>query len=120
VSGVTERAAHRIVVELTAAGYITPERRGRRNRYTINTHLPVHDPVGGEQNVGQLLEILTANPSFRRTGRSREDERERVIRASSRRSVAPEHAALINLRGHTVPRAARVQTLRRLQSSGSL
>src|ERR1700728_3570400 len=58
--GITERAAHRIVVELAAAGYITRERNGRRNQYTVNAHLPVHDPVAREQNVGQLLEILSA------------------------------------------------------------
>jgi MarR family len=58
--GITERAAHRIVVELAAAGYITRERNGRRNQYTINTHLPVHDSIARKQNVGQLLEILTA------------------------------------------------------------
>ncbi len=58
--GITERAAHRIVVELAAAGYITRQRNGRRNQYTINAHLPLHDPIAREQNVGQLLEILTA------------------------------------------------------------
>jgi hypothetical protein len=58
--GITERAAHRIVVELAAAGYITRQRNGRRNQYTINAHHPVHDPIAREQNVGQLLEILTA------------------------------------------------------------
>jgi hypothetical protein len=58
--GITERAAHRIVVELATAGYITRQRNGRRNQYTINAHLPVHDPIAREQNVGQLLEILTA------------------------------------------------------------
>jgi DNA-binding IclR family transcriptional regulator len=57
--GVTERAAHRIVVELAAVGYITRERNGRRNRYTVNADLPVHDAIAREQNVGQLLEILT-------------------------------------------------------------
>ena len=58
--GITERAAHRIVVELAAAGYITRQRNGRRNQYTINAHLPVRDAIAREQNVGQLLEILTA------------------------------------------------------------
>jgi len=58
--GITERAAHRIVVELAAAGYITRQRNGRRNQYTINAHLPVDDAIAREQNVGQLLEILTA------------------------------------------------------------
>ncbi len=58
--GITERAAHRIIVELAAAGYITRQRNGRRNHYAINAQLPVHDPITREQNVGQLLEILTA------------------------------------------------------------
>jgi len=57
--GITERAVHRIVVELADAGYITRERNGRRNRYTINAHFPLPDPVAGEQNVGDLLAILT-------------------------------------------------------------
>ena len=58
--GITERAAHRIVAEIAAAGYITRERQGRRNHYTINAHLPLPDPNAGEQNIGELLEILSA------------------------------------------------------------
>jgi MarR family len=58
--GITERAAHRIVVDLSAAGYITRQRNGRRNQYTINVHLPVHDPIAREPNVGQLLQVLSA------------------------------------------------------------
>jgi hypothetical protein len=57
--GITERAAHRIVTELADAGYITRQRTGRRNQYTIHTDFPLPDPVAREQNVGQLLEILT-------------------------------------------------------------
>jgi len=64
--GITERAAHRIVVELAAAGYITRQRNGRRNHYTINAHLPLPDPIVREQNVGELLEILTATHRFQR------------------------------------------------------
>jgi predicted transcriptional regulator len=62
--GITERAAHRIVVELADAGYITRQRNGRRNQYTINTDLPLPDPVAREQNVGQLLDILTASQAY--------------------------------------------------------
>jgi uncharacterized membrane protein len=58
--GITERAAHRIVVELTDAGYITRQRNGRRNQYAINSQLPVHDPIARERNVGELIEILAA------------------------------------------------------------
>jgi hypothetical protein len=68
--GITERAAHRIVVELADAGYITRERNGRRNRYTINAHFPLPDPIAREQNVGELLAILTGPPKNKRIGRS--------------------------------------------------
>jgi hypothetical protein len=70
--GITERAAHRIVTELAAAGYINRQRNGRRNHYAINAHLPLPDPIAREQNVGELLEILTApqgnGPLVDRTG----------------------------------------------------
>jgi DNA-binding IclR family transcriptional regulator len=58
--GITERAAHRIVAELAAAGYITRHRNGRRNHYTINAHMPLPDAVAREQSVGELLTVLAA------------------------------------------------------------
>jgi hypothetical protein len=64
--GITERAAHRIVVELADARYITRERNGRRTHYTINTHFPLPDPIAREQNVGALLAILTGPPAAER------------------------------------------------------
>jgi predicted transcriptional regulator len=64
--GITERAAHRIVAELTNAGYITRERNGRRNHYTINSHSPLPDPIAREQKIGELLEILTGRPTDKR------------------------------------------------------
>jgi len=56
--GITERGAHRIVVELVAAGYVARQRVGRRNRYTIRTDLPVPDSVARNRRVGDLLAIL--------------------------------------------------------------
>jgi hypothetical protein len=61
--GITERAAHRIVAELTAAGYISRRRVGRRNRYTIQSHLPIPDPLARGQSVGDLLTILAGDPT---------------------------------------------------------
>jgi hypothetical protein len=69
--GITERAAHRIVVELADAGYITRQRNGRRNSYTVNADSPLPDPIARGRNVGELLEILTATgASERGAGRS--------------------------------------------------
>jgi len=39
--GITERATHRIVTDLADAGYISRERTGRRNHYTVQSHLPL-------------------------------------------------------------------------------
>src|ERR1700760_4033286 len=66
--GITERAAHRIVTELAAAGYITRQRNGRRNHYAINSHFPLPDAVARERNVGELLEILTGTRAGERRG----------------------------------------------------
>jgi predicted transcriptional regulator len=56
--GITERAAHRIVTELTDGGYITRERNGRRNHYTIQSGLPLPDRLGRVQRISDLLSIL--------------------------------------------------------------
>ena len=66
--GITERATHRIVTELTDAGYVTRRRDGRRNHYTINAEFPLPDRVARERNVGELLAILIGP---RRAGLSR-------------------------------------------------
>ena len=66
--GITERAAHRIVGALAAAGYITRQRNGRRNRYTINAQLPLPDAIAREQSIGELLTILTATHESTRRG----------------------------------------------------
>jgi hypothetical protein len=47
------------LVPQRAAGYITRQRNGRRNHYTINAHLPLPDAIAREQNIGELLKILT-------------------------------------------------------------
>lgn len=57
--GITERAAHRIVVELVEGGYLSRERVGRRNRYSVASDVPLPDPVAGDQKVGKLLSLLT-------------------------------------------------------------
>jgi predicted ArsR family transcriptional regulator len=61
--GITERAAHRIVGELIADGYLSRERQGRRNHYTLRPQLPLPDRVARDQNVGDLLAVLTSRPT---------------------------------------------------------
>ncbi len=58
--GITERAAHRIVAELSEASYITRRRVGRRNTYVVHADLPLPDAVARKQNVGDLLAVLVS------------------------------------------------------------
>jgi hypothetical protein len=57
--GITERAAYNIVTELATAGYISRERRGRRNHYTIHPHQPLPDQIAHNHRIRDLLAILT-------------------------------------------------------------
>ena len=64
---VTERTAFAVVADLTNAGYVVKERDGRRNRYAVQAHLPLPDPVAQERTVGDVLDLLA---EVRRPGRS--------------------------------------------------
>jgi DNA-binding MarR family transcriptional regulator len=59
---VTERTAYGIVADLTEAGYVVKLKDGRRNRYRVQAHLPLPDPIGRQRTIGELLEILTDAP----------------------------------------------------------
>ncbi|MCL7960790.1 MAG: winged helix-turn-helix domain-containing protein [marine benthic group bacterium] len=56
--GITERAVQRIVADLSDAGYLTPERRGRRNHYHVNLGLPMRHPVEGHCLISELLNAI--------------------------------------------------------------
>src|SRR5258708_23806228 len=58
---ITERSAHGIVTDLTRAGYVVKQKDGRRNRYQIQAHLPLPDPVGREPAIGDVLAVLLGN-----------------------------------------------------------
>ena len=62
-TGITERAAHRIVGDRVDAGYVTRRRVGRRNHYTVRTDLPVPDAFTRKLRVGDLLAVLTEESS---------------------------------------------------------
>jgi Mn-dependent DtxR family transcriptional regulator len=68
--GITERTAFAIVTDLTDAGYVVKEKEGRRNRYFIQTHLPVRDSISRERTIGDLLTVL-GGVKGRRSARAR-------------------------------------------------
>jgi hypothetical protein len=61
--GITERSAYGIVTDLTAAGYVVKNRDSdaRRNRYQIQTHLPLPETIGRERTIGEVLDVLVAS-----------------------------------------------------------
>ena len=56
--GITERAAQRIVADLTEAGYIEATRVGRRNHYSVNRSIKMRHPAQENQAIGDLLDLL--------------------------------------------------------------
>lgn len=59
--GVTERATQLIVKDLTTAGYLSKERVGRRNRYTVATGLPLRHSAESGHSVDELIAIFAVN-----------------------------------------------------------
>ena len=55
---ITERTAYGIVTDLTDGGYVLKQKDGRRNRYQIQSHLPLRESIAREQTIGEVLEIL--------------------------------------------------------------
>jgi predicted transcriptional regulator of viral defense system len=56
--GITERAAQRIVSDLTEAGCVTRVREGRRNSYSVHLELPITLPNERDVDLHSLLDVL--------------------------------------------------------------
>ncbi|MBA7482286.1 hypothetical protein ES707_17772 [subsurface metagenome] len=55
--GITERAAHKIINDLEAEGYITKAKVGRQNHYRIHSAMPLREEAS-DAAVGELLVML--------------------------------------------------------------
>lgn len=66
--GVTERAVHRIVSELEAAGSITIDRSGRSHHYEIDLNAHLRHPLESDKTVGDLLQALLPATEARALG----------------------------------------------------
>lgn len=56
--GITERATQAIVADLEAAGYLSHERVGRRNHYTVNPDGHFRHPAEAGRRIGDLLDLF--------------------------------------------------------------
>lgn len=56
--GITERATQAIVSDLAESGYLTIERVGRRNVYTVSSKAPFRHPLEAQHTIGDLLNML--------------------------------------------------------------
>jgi hypothetical protein len=57
---VTSRSVVSVLKDLHEGGYITKDKRGRRNHYVINTEGPLRHPTNGNHTVGELINSLGA------------------------------------------------------------
>ena len=55
--GITERTAHKIIVDLEEAGYITRSKIGVRNAYEIHPDTPLRNRLS-DAMVGELLAVF--------------------------------------------------------------
>ncbi|MEU9044312.1 MULTISPECIES: helix-turn-helix domain-containing protein [unclassified Kitasatospora] len=54
----TERAVQRIIVDLEQAGYLTHERRGRTNHYSVIDSKQLRHPADAGPTIAELLSTL--------------------------------------------------------------
>lgn len=78
---ITERSAFGIVRDLVEAGYVVKERDGRRNRYQVQTHLPLPDPISDTRTVGEVLALLIGEEPAPLGGKARPKRSRSVTRA---------------------------------------
>lgn len=60
--GVTERTAHKMILDLESEGYITKTKVGNKNMYRVRPEVPIS---ASDVAVGELLEVL----GWKRRGR---------------------------------------------------
>ena len=56
--GITERAVQRIVADLERSGFLTRNKEGRRNRYSLDLSAHLRHPIEAHRTVGEMLALL--------------------------------------------------------------
>jgi len=86
---ITERRAYGIVTDLARAGYVVKQKDGRRNRYQIQTHLPLPEPTRHERTVGEVLALLAGTDGSAVTDADRPDPMPPPARQNATGVTAP-------------------------------
>ena len=71
--GVTERTAHKMILDLEKEGYITKTKVGNKNMYRVRPEVPIS---ATEVAVGELLEVFGWKRRGRRTAAETSDNSE--------------------------------------------
>jgi len=69
----TERTTHKIILDLEEAGYISRNKVGRNNTYSIHPNVTIRDQVG-DASIGELLTML--GWKRRRTQKAQESKKD--------------------------------------------
>lgn len=56
--GIGERAAHRIVGDLAAGGYVIVTKDGRRNLYSVDFSRHLRHPLEADHTIGEIFKAL--------------------------------------------------------------
>jgi MarR family len=59
--GITERAVQRIVTDLEDGGYLEVSKEGRRNRYHLNSELPLRHPIEHHCTLTGLVDLVVSD-----------------------------------------------------------
>ncbi|MDZ7619768.1 MAG: winged helix-turn-helix transcriptional regulator [Patescibacteria group bacterium] len=62
VVGITERAVHRIVTDLTDAGFLDVKREGRCNVYVMHPEKNLRHPIEAHRQVADLIRLIEVSP----------------------------------------------------------
>lgn len=60
IVGITERAVHRIITDLTEAGFIKVKREGRCNTYIMHPEKNLRHPIEAHRQVTDLIQMIEA------------------------------------------------------------
>ena len=60
--GIRERTVHRIVTDLSEAGYLSVTKDGRNNTYTIDLNRPLRHPLEADHDIRSVVSPLLKKP----------------------------------------------------------